>query len=153
MKWIFLVVAFCTLNIIVPQSTDDDTFVRVINNQSDLEQLWTNPMIAAPPEGPSRNITIQMAANIYILDIPKFVRALNLADGDILTIAGPIGGITDISCVDYNTSSNDDLDILRNASFANAAKIVCNGITFTRCQAPLRIENVSTVIVENCVFQ
>ena len=153
MKWIFLMVVFCTLNVIVPQSTDDDTFVRVINNQSDLEQLWTNPMIAAPPEGPSRNITIQMAANNYILDIPKFVRALNLADGDILTIAGLIGGITNISCLDYNTSSNDDLDILRNASFTNAARIVCNGITFTRCQAPLRIENVSTVIVENCVFQ
>ena len=145
-------VVFCTLNVIVPQSTDDDTFVRVISNQSDLEKLWTNPMIA-PPEGPSRNITIQMAANDYILDIPKFVRALNLADGDILTIAGPIGGIINISCLDYNTSSNDDLDILRNASFANAARIVCNGITFTRCQAPLRIENVSTVIVENCVFQ
>ena len=159
---LYFAVACCALNDIVGQFADKHDIYLMINDQSDLEQLWKNATISAtimplPYDNP-RNITIRMAANSYTLDIPEFLHVLNLTNGDTLTMEGLTEGsapgtANNISCVHYNTSSNDDLSILKNASFADASRIVYSGLSFTRCQAPLRIENVLTVIVENCTFE
>ena len=149
----FTVLVYCILNGNTSQFTDD---IKVrINNQSDLEQLLKSATIAPRDTGTSRNITIWISANNYTLDIPKFLRVINLTYGDTLTMMGLNEGLgaPAITCVHYNTSLNDSLIKLKDASFADASRIVCNGIKFTRCQAPLRIENVSMVIMENCDFE
>ena len=154
---LYFAVVCCALNSIVGQFADN---MYSVNNQSDLEhsleQLRKNAA-KMPPDGTPRNITILMAAYNYTLDIPEFVHVLNLTNGDTLTMEGPNEGSAPdaaiISCVHYNMSSNDDLIVLKNASFSDASRIVYSGISFTRCQAPLRIENVLTVIVENCIFE
>lgn len=155
MEWILSgVVAFCVLNNVALQYADEECTV-LINNQSDLDQnlegLRCTANGTAPVGGsrPSRNITIKMNANDYILDIVEFVNAVNLTDGDVFTLRGT-GGTINISCSSY---SNTSYDLLRMASFKRALEIVYDGITFTSCPAPLRIEDVTSVIIENCVFQ
>ena len=164
---LYFAVTCCVLNNIVGQLADKHDIHLMINDQSDLEQLWKNEtaisetIMPLPYDNP-RNITIRMAANNYTFDIPEFLHVLNLTNGDTLTMEGLTEGsapgaatsaATNISCVHYNTSSNDDRSILKNASFADVSKIVYSGLSFTGCQAPLRIENVLTVIVENCIFK
>ena len=147
----FTVLMCCIVNGNASQFTGD---VKVqINNQSDLEQLLKSATIEPCNASTSRNITIRIAANHYTLDIPKFLRVLNLTNGDTLTMMGFGLSAPTITCVHYNTSLHESRMELENAFFADALKIVCNGIKFTRCQAPLRIENVSMVIIENCDFE
>jgi len=151
MKWIIRsIVFFIALNGVVSQPVVYLNDRQVINNQSMLDRFLNDSSTPAPQSEEKRpsNITIEMTANDYILDIPKFIRAVNVVDGDIFTIMGT-GGIVNITC-----ANNEGLsDNLRSALFWRAASIVFDGVMFRRCPAPLRFENVAMVMIVNCVFQ
>jgi len=147
MKWIIRsIVFFIALNGVVAQPVVYLNDRQVINNQSMLDRLLNDS--STPKENRPSNITIEMTANDYTLDIPKFIRAVNVVDGDIFTILGT-GGIINITC-----ANNEGLsDNLRSALFSRAASIVFDGVMFRKCPAPLRFENVAMVMIVNCVFQ
>ena len=161
MKWIVGgLVVFCALNNAALQCVDKfkQSEPIVINNQSDLDDRLERPCTAANPlpkedgSSSSRNITIEMnAKNDYVLDMAKFVCAVNLMDGDLLTIRGT-GGIVNIcsSASLHHTTFDANL---RNDSLSCDFTITCDGVVFTRYPVSLRIENVAAVTVENCVFR
>lgn len=142
MKWIISGVVLLVLSIDV--FATDETFNRKIYNQSDLnktlESLYNAKLEVG---GGSRNISLEIFPNDYILDVVKLVRAVNLTDGDTLTIRGS-SGIVNITC----TMAYEDLS---NASYTRGSRIVYDGLVFISC--PVRIQSVATVIVENCAFR
>ena len=107
MKWIIrVIVFFIALNGVVSQSV---VYLNVINNQSMLDRSLDRLLndSKTPEENRPSNITIEMTANDYTLDIPKFIRAVNVVDGDIFTIIGT-GGIVNITCAN-NEGLSDNL--------------------------------------------
>ena len=89
--------------------------------------------------------------NSYTLDIVDFmnVTSFSIANNGSLIMQG-MGGIVDINCVSSQSDLNELLQILRPIS--NAQLVILDELVFINCPVPVLIEEVSTVIVQNCVF-
>ena len=116
-----------------------------ITNQSELNQFLNN----ATSRDNIRCVHLSLAAgNSYKLDIVKFMQ-INLEHNASLTVVGEGGGV-DINC----TASLSDLEELRklNLSLSRASLVMLDGLVFTSCPLPIVIEEVLTVVINNCHF-
>ena len=120
-----------------------------ITNQSELDQF-----VEAARMNHNDNKCIELSLvgnNSYTLDIVDFmnVTSFSIANNGSLIMQG-MGGIVDINCVSSQSDLNELLQILRPIS--NAQLVILDGLVFINCPVPVLIEEVSTVIVQNCVF-
>ncbi|XP_065905479.1 uncharacterized protein [Dysidea avara] len=116
-----------------------------ITNQSELNQFLNN----ATSRDNIRCVHLSLAAgNSYKLDIVKFMQ-INLEHNASLIVVGEGGGV-DINC----TASLSDLEELRklNLSLSRASLVMLDGLVFTSCPLPIVIEEVLTVVINNCHF-
>lgn len=122
-----------------------------IANQSELDQfvktasdIWNYNI--------GRCIHLSLAGdNNYTLDIVDFmnVTSSSLADNGSLVIQA-VGSKVEINCM----SDQTDLDKLRQIlqPISNALLVLLDGLVFINCPVPVLIEEVSVVIIQNCVF-
>ena len=78
------------------------------------------------------------------------VTSFSIANNGSLIMQG-IGGKVEINCVSSLSDLEELLQILQPIS--NALLVMLNGFVFNNCPVPVLIEEVSTVMVQNCVFQ
>ena len=118
-----------------------------ITNQSELDQFLDNATSSRRDNLRCIHLSLE-AGNSYKLDIVKFMQ-LNLEHNASLTVVGEGGGV-DINC----TTSLSDLEELRklNLSLSRASLVLLDGLVFTSCPVPIVIEEVLTVVINNCHF-
>lgn len=97
-----------------------------------------------------RCIQLFLTGKSYSLDIIKIMR-MKLGTGGGLVIVGVANPLVAINCVAPNVSDLEEL-INNSTLVANVSLVVLDGLLFAECPVPVVLEEVSTVIVQNCVF-
>ena len=120
-----------------------------ISKQGDLNDFVDNVM-SFTDDDKDRCIQLFLTGESYTLDMIKIMR-IKLGSGGGLVIIGVTNGQpVEINCV----AAVSGLQDLRNSliPLANTSLVVLDGLLFTECPVPVVLEEVSTVIVQNCVF-
>ena len=117
-----------------------------INEQEELNDFVDNVTSIAAEE--NRCIQLLLTGKSYALEITKLMR-IKLGTSGGLVIIGVAKSLVTINCVDFS-----DLEELKKElkPLANISLVVLDGLLFTKCLVPVVLEEVSTVIVQNCVF-
>ena len=136
-------------------SRAEQVIARVfVTNQLQLDRFLDN--ITLQREGrDSRCIHLTLTTGSYQLNITKFVHAVDLKNNDSLIVRGESSPVT-MHCVAEDGTSNGSTRIvenLLNRRLLNASMIVFDGLVFTGCVLPVYVEEVSTVVIRNCVFR
>ena len=121
----------------------------LITNQSELDQFVETARLN---HNDSKCIYLSLVGNIsYTLDIVDFmnVTGFSIANSGSLIVQG-IGGKVEIDCVSSQSDQDELLQILRPIS--NALLVVLDELVFINCPLPVLIEEVSMVMIQNCVF-
>ena len=121
----------------------------LITNQSELNQFVETARLN---HNNGKCIYLSLVGNIsYTLDIVDFmnVTSCSIANGGSLIVQG-IDGKVEIDCVSSQSDWDELLQILRPIS--NAVLVVFDELVFINCPVPVLIEEVSTVMIQNCVF-
>ena len=101
-----------------------------------------------------RCIQLFLTGKAYELDIIRIMGLKLGNDGGLVIIGGmaadPWPPAVRINCVANATNLED----LRNSlkPLANVSLVVLDGLLFTECPVPVVLEEISTVIVQNCMF-
>ena len=121
-----------------------------ITDQSKLDLFMKNVSLY---ESPYANTTkcIQLAfaesEQIFTLDVVQLM-SINLGTNGSLVIMGHRS--VNINCITNVTDSEELRKLLQPIS--RALLILFDGLVFTRCPVPIVFEEVSNVIIQNCVF-
>ena len=123
-----------------------------INEQGELDDFVDNVTSAADHADERRRnrcIQVLLTGKSYALDIVKLM-GIKLGSGSGLVIVGASKPQVTLDCI----ANYSDLEELKNKSkpLANISLVVLDGLLFTKCPVPVVLEEVSTVIVQNCVF-
>ena len=121
----------------------------LLTTQSELYQFVETARL---DHNDSKCIYLSLVGNIsYTLDIVDFmnVTSSSIANSGSLVVQG-IGGKVEIDCVSSRSDWDELLQILRPIS--NALLVVLDELVFINCPVPVLIEEVSTVVIKNCVF-
>ena len=130
-------------------SSDSSQWNVLITTQSELDQFVETARLN---HNDSKCIYLSLVGNIsYTLDIVDFmnVTSSSIANSGSLIVQG-IGGKVEIDCVSSQSDWDELLQILRPIS--NALLVVLDELVFINCPVPVLIEEVSTVMIKNCVF-
>ena len=130
-------------------SSDSSQWNVLITNQSDLDQFMESARL---DHNDSKCIYLSLVGNsYYTLDIVDFmnVTSFSIANSGSLAVQG-IGGKVEIDCVSSQSDWDELLQILRPIS--NTLLVVLDELVFINCPVPVLIEEVSTVMIQNCVF-
>ena len=124
------------------------------SNQSQLDQFLDNILSQRQDQDRARCIQLSLAGGIYRLNVTKFVHGLELKEYDSLIVRGE-GGVVNIYClsIDSATMSPKMSDYLQSRRILNASMVVFDGLVFTGCLLPIYVEEVKTVVIQNCVFR
>ena len=119
-----------------------------ISEQSDLNDFIGN-VTSFTDDDKDRCIQLLLTGKSYSLDMIKIMR-IKLGTGGGLVIVGVPDQPVKINCI----ADASGLEDLRNSlkPLANVSLVVLDGLLFTECPVPVVLEEVSTVIVQNCVF-
>ncbi|XP_065913374.1 uncharacterized protein [Dysidea avara] len=146
-------VCLTVVRVVVSSTAYCSTTNFTVSNQSQLVRLLDNMTLLMKEEGP-RCIQLSLAANIYdMFAIAEFVSRVHLTILDSLVVVGEVSGMVDINCdnvtmvSEKNYLNNTDVKIIR------TSMVVFDGLQFTRCLLPIHVEEVNTVVIQNCVFR
>ena len=116
-----------------------------INGQEELDSFFDNLSLFTK----DRCIQLYLTEQSYNLDIIKIMR-MKLGTTGGLAIFGVANPRVKINCV----SDVSGLDKLKSVlkALSNVSLVVLEGLTFIGCPVPVVLEEVSTVIVQNCDF-
>ena len=157
----FLVNVFCTLlfscnNVGSSDSLDcfserfNSAVIRnvSINGQEELSNFVDN-VTSFMDDDTDRCIQLFLTSKVYKLDLIK-IMGIKLGTGGGLVMIGVANPRVTIDCV----SNISGLEELRSnlKPLANISLVVLNGLRFAGCPIPVVLEEVSTVIVQNCDF-
>ena len=117
-----------------------------VDNQAELDDFMNNTT-SFTTETASRCIRLSLKNGTYQLDVVKMMQ-LKLGTEGGLVIAG-VNGTANINC----TANTSNLEELRNISISNVSLVSFDGLIFNSCPVPIVIEEVSVVVVQNCVFR
>ena len=119
-------------------------FVRVAN-QLDLDRFIAN--VTTQSQEMSRypmcihlSLATNFEADSYQVDLTKLVLGVSLNKNDSLRVEVAEGGRANISCKGA-------------MKFSKASLILFDGLLFTGCAVPVYVEEVDTVVMQNCVFR
>ena len=132
----------------------DERFDSVIRwnislyNQEELDSFVDNT--TSLNDDNDRCIQLFLTGKSYELDIIR-IMGIKLGNTGGLVIIGVADLPVTINCVASNSSSLEDL---RNSlrPLANVSLVALDGLLFIECSVPIVLEEVSAVIVHNCVF-
>ena len=79
----------------------------------------------------------------------KFVHGVDLKENDSLTVTGEVSAVI-INCVD---DARSILEYLQSRRLLHASVVIFDGLVFTGCLLPIYVEEVNTVVIQNCVFR
>ena len=119
-----------------------------IRDQKELDNFVEN--IATSTDGDiDRCIQLYLTGESYRLDVIKLMQ-VKLGTGGGLVVVGVISPQVKITCV----ASLSTLEELRSAlnPISNVSLVALYGLMFSGCPVPIVLEEVSTVIVQNCNF-
>ena len=119
-----------------------------INEQEELNDFVDNVTSIAGDE--NRCIQLLLTGELYKLEIIKLMR-IKLGTGGGLVIIGVAKSLVTIDCANF--SNLEELKKEKELKpLANVLLVVLDGLLFRGCPVPIVLEEVSTVIVQNCVF-
>ena len=126
------------------RGTDCRVVVRRISDQSQFDLIMKN--LSDEDHNTTRCIHLSLTGNNFIVDLPQLMR-INLGTNGSLVITGYS---TVINC----STTVTDLESLRNTlqPISRADLAMFDGLVFIRCPVPIVIEEVSNVVIQNCVF-
>ena len=118
-----------------------------INGQEELDRFVNN--ITSLNDDVDRCIQLFLTGKSYDLDVIR-IMATKLGNYGGLVMMGVADPLVTINCF----ANSSGLEVLRNSlkPLANVSLVVLDGLLFTECPVPVVLEEVSTVIVQNCVF-
>ena len=131
-------------------STSNSQWNVTITNESELHQFVE---LARSKHDGGYCIYLSLLGNSsYTLDIVDFmnVTSFSIANSGSLVMQA-MGGTVDINCVSSQSDLDELLQILQPIS--DALLVMFDGFVFNNCPVPVLIEEVSMVVVQNCVFQ
>ena len=91
-----------------------------------------------------------LTGGAYRLDLIKLL-TIELQQNDSLIIQGHNGTMVDIDCVGGPSNLEEILEAIQPLS--HASLVVLDSLNFVGCPVPILVEEVSKVIIKNCVFQ
>ena len=115
-----------------------------INGQSELNDFINK----LPDNDEDRCIQLSLTGKSYTLDMTNITR-MKLGAGGGLVIVSVVNPRVTISIA--NVSNLEEL--INSSLVANVSLVVLDGLVFTECPVPVVLEEVSTVIVQNCEFK
>ena len=121
------------------------SYSKRVSNQLQLDRFLDNitSWTREPRRRYPRCIQLSLTGDSYQLNVTKFVRGLNLKENDSLKVEVE-GERAYISCMDVHASS---------LLLSRASMVVFDGLVFTGCLRPIYVEEVNTVVIQNCVFR
>ena len=129
-------------------TTCSSQYFEQISDQLQLDRFIDNitSWRREPGHHCPRCIHLSLVANSYQLNVTKFVRGLDLRENDSLKVEVK-GHRAYISCTDVDSSHASNLLLSR------AALVVFDGLMFTGCFFPIYVEEVNSVMIQNCIFR
>ena len=91
-----------------------------------------------------------LTESAYQLDLIKLLK-IKLQQNDSLIIQGHNGTMVDIDCVGGPSNLEETLKAIQPLS--HASLFVLDSLNFVGCPVPILVEEVSKVMIKNCVFQ
>ena len=121
-----------------------------IDEQEELDEFIDN---ATSTNDKDRCIQLFLTGESYTLDVMK-IMGIKLGTGGGLVIVGVANNApVTINCVATSNAISDSEELINNSTLvAKVSLVVLDGLLFTECPVPVVLEEVSTVIVQNCVF-
>ena len=116
----------------------------VISDQSQLDLFITNTSLY---DNSTKCIQLSLDGSSFNVDLLQLMR-LNLGTNGSLEITGDS---VNINC-SINITDHVELKDMLQPIISRALLVLLDGLVFTKCPVPILIEEVSTVIVRNCVF-
>ena len=117
-----------------------------VSNQSQLDEFVAN--VSSQDES-NKATCIQLSftgmGRSFKLDLLQLMR-INLVNGSLVIT----GNSVNINCITNVTDSEELRKLLHPIS--RALLVLFDGLVFTRCPVPIVFEEVSNVIIQNCVF-
>ena len=148
------VAAICVISLIFgkvscvsPGVTESQTCsVRksVISDQSQLDLFIRNTSLY---DDSTKCIQLSLVGSSFNIDLLPLMR-INLGTNGSLEITGDS---VNIDC-SINKTDRAELKDMLQPIISRALLVLLDGLVFTKCPVPILIEEVSTVIVRNCVF-
>ena len=120
-----------------------------INEQIELNNFVNNVTSFAGGQE-DRCIQLFLTGESYTLDMIKIMGIKLGANGGLVIIGVPDQPV-EIDCAADATGLEDLKNSLK--PLANVSLVVLDGLLFTECPVPVMLEEVSTVMVQNCVFK
>ena len=116
----------------------------VISDQTQLDLFIRNTSLY---DNSTKCIQLSLNGSSFNVDLLQLMR-LNLGTNGSLEITGDS---VNIDC-SINTTDHVELKDMLQPIISRALLVLLDGLVFTKCPVPILIEEVSTVIVRNCVF-
>ena len=91
-----------------------------------------------------------LIGSVYQLDLIKLL-TIELQQNDSLIIQGHNGTMVDIDCVGGPSNLEEILEAVQPLS--HASLVVLDSLNFMGCPVPILLEEVSRVMISNCIFQ
>ena len=131
----------CSGNVLIRNQTELDW---------ELDRYLDDEISYGRESNATRCIQWTLTGRSYQLDIVELMK-INLQQSDSLIIQGHNGNMVDIDCVGGPTNLEELFEAVQPLS--RASLLVLDSLTFVRCPVPILIEEVSKVIISNCVFR
>jgi len=138
--------ARCTCNDVSSASK----WIVHVNNQAELDDFINNAT-SFTDKTANRCIQLSLTGGKYTLDVVKIMQLKLGTGGGLMVVGVGVDGGVDINC----TASTSNLNELRNTfrPISHVALIAFDGLIFNSCPVPIVIEEVSVVVIKNCVFR
>ena len=120
---------------------------RKINSQDELDRYIEDAIRSGNND--TRCIQWTLIGSAYQLDLIKLLK-IQLQQNDSLIIQGHNGRVA-IDCVGGPLNLEEDLEAIQPLS--HASLFVLDSLNFMGCPVPILVEEVSKVVISNCVFQ
>ena len=128
-------------------SPENDVLIR---NQTELDRYLDDEISYRRENNATRCIKWTLTGRSYQLDIVELMK-INLQQSDSLIIQGHNGNMVDIDCVGGPANLEELFEAVQPLS--RASLLILDSLIFLECPVPLLIEEVSKVMISNCIFQ
>ena len=121
-----------------------------IRNQTELDRYLDDEISYRREDNATRCIQWILTGSTYQLDTVELMK-INLQQSDSLIIQGHNGNMVDIDCVGGPANLEELFEAVQPLS--RASLLILDSLIFLECPVPLLIEEVSKVVISDCVFQ
>ena len=121
----------------------------LIRNQTELDRYLDDEISYRRKNNATRCIQWILTGRSYQLDMVELMK-INLQQSDSLIIQGHNGNMVDVNCVGGPANMEE---LFKTVQPLHSSLLILDSLTFVECPVPLLIEEVSKVLISNCIFQ